>query len=87
MKRRFTVSKCHAKIFSASWSSKKRFGRSRLSYVLSRRMILSTHNLSSERLKNDFGEVDEEIFQGVELPCEFMFCISGFLKSDFDEVS
>jgi hypothetical protein len=29
-------------------------------------MALKTHNLPFGRLKNVFGEVDEEIFQGVE---------------------
>jgi hypothetical protein len=28
-------------------------------------------------LKNDFGEVDEAMFQGVERPYEHMFCIQG----------
>jgi hypothetical protein len=31
-------------------------------------------------LKNDFGEVDEAIFQGVERPWEFISCILGFKK-------
>jgi hypothetical protein len=38
-------------------------------------------------LKNDFGEVDEAIFQGVEMPCEIIFCISGIQKSDLDDVA
>jgi hypothetical protein len=41
-------------------------------------MVISTHNLSSERLKNDFGEVDEAIFQGAERPWEHIFCILDF---------
>jgi hypothetical protein len=32
-----------------------------------------THNPLSVCLKNDFGEVDEAIFQGVEGPCEIIF--------------
>jgi hypothetical protein len=28
-------------------------------------------------LKNDFGEVDEAMFQGIERACEFIFCILG----------
>jgi hypothetical protein len=31
-------------------------------------MVLRTHNLHFGRLKNDFGEVDEAIFQGFERP-------------------
>jgi hypothetical protein len=26
-------------------------------------------------LKNDFGEVDEEMIQGVERPCEIILCV------------
>jgi hypothetical protein len=37
-------------------------------------------------LKNDFGEVDEEKFQGVERPCELIFCFVVIKKSDLDEV-
>jgi hypothetical protein len=28
-------------------------------------------------LKNDFGEVDEAMFEGVERPFELIFCILG----------
>jgi hypothetical protein len=28
-------------------------------------------------LKNDIGEVDEAMFQGVYRPCELIFCIQG----------
>jgi hypothetical protein len=38
-------------------------------------------------LKNDFGEVDEGMFQGVERPCEIIFCILVIEKSDLDEVA
>jgi hypothetical protein len=33
-------------------------------------MFLITHHLPSGRLKNDFGDVDEAIFHGVECPKE-----------------
>jgi hypothetical protein len=32
-------------------------------------MALKAHNLPSGLFKNDFGEVDEAIFQSVEKPC------------------
>jgi hypothetical protein len=38
-------------------------------------------------LKNDFVEVDEAMFQGVKRPCELIFCILGFKKSDLDDVA
>jgi hypothetical protein len=41
-------------------------------------------NLPSARLKNDYGEVDEEIFQGVERQCEVIFCIMGIEKINLD---
>jgi hypothetical protein len=51
-------------------------------------MILRTHNLPSGRLKkNYFGEFDEVFFQGVERPCELIFCILRIEKSDLDEVT
>jgi hypothetical protein len=53
--------------------------------VFSRRMVLRTRNLPSERLKNDFLQVDVTMFQGVEIPCKFIFCILGIVKSDLDE--
>jgi hypothetical protein len=56
---------------------KKRIGRSPLSDVLSSRwpweLIICFQNL----LKKYFGEVNEAMFQGVEVPCEFIFCIVG----------
>jgi hypothetical protein len=45
---------------------KNRFGRSRLSDVLSRRMTLRPHNLPFEVLKNDFVAFDEVTFKGVK---------------------
>jgi hypothetical protein len=47
-------------------------------------MVLKTHNL--DVLENVFGEVDKPIFQGVERPCEFFFCILGIEISDLNEV-
>jgi hypothetical protein len=38
-------------------------------------------------IKNDFGEVNEAMFQGVERPCKIIFCFLGIKKSDLDEVS
>jgi hypothetical protein len=38
-------------------------------------------------LKNDFGEVDEVMFKGVERRCEIIFCILGIEKSDLDDVA
>jgi hypothetical protein len=38
-------------------------------------------------LKNDLGEVDESLFQGVEKPNELILCFLGIEKSDFDEVA
>jgi hypothetical protein len=55
--------------------------------VLSGKIALTTHNLPSVRLKNDFGEDDEAMFQGFERPYEFIFCIVGIEKSDLDEVA
>jgi hypothetical protein len=40
------------------------------------------HNLGV--LKYNFGEDDEAMFQGVERPCELIFCILGIKKSDLD---
>jgi hypothetical protein len=37
-------------------------------------------------LKNDFGEVDEAMLEGVR-PNEFIFCILSIEKSDLDEVA
>jgi hypothetical protein len=38
-------------------------------------------------LKNDFGEVDEAMFQGVERQYILIFCILSIEKSDFGEVA
>jgi hypothetical protein len=38
-------------------------------------------------LKNDFGEVDEAKFQGVERPYDLIFCILGIEKSDLGGVA
>jgi hypothetical protein len=46
-------------------------------------MTLRTHNLTSDVLKNDIGEVDKAMIQGVERPSEIIFCILGIEKSDF----
>jgi hypothetical protein len=59
MKQYFKVSKSHANSFLHPGHQKKRLGRSCLSDVLSWRMSLV------DVLKNEFGEVDEALFQGV----------------------
>jgi hypothetical protein len=64
-----------------------RFGRSRGSDVLSRRIALRTHNLPSRRLKKDFGEDDEALFQCVELPRELILCFLGIEMINLDEVA
>jgi hypothetical protein len=43
-------------------------------------MALRIYNLPSERPKSDFLEVDETMFQGVEMPCEIIFYIPGIKK-------
>jgi hypothetical protein len=37
-------------------------------------------------LKNDFGEVDEAMYGGVERPYKLIFCILGIEESDLGEV-
>jgi hypothetical protein len=65
---------------------KKRLGRSCLSDVLSRRMALRTHNLSSGSFKKLLWWSHEAMFQGVKRPCKIIFCIQGIEKTDLDEV-
>jgi hypothetical protein len=50
-------------------------------------MALRTHNLPSGRLKNDFVEVDEAMFQVVVRPYELIFCNLNIEKSDLDEIA
>jgi hypothetical protein len=38
-------------------------------------------------LKNNFVEVDEALFQGIENPCDLIFCVMGIGKSELDEVA
>jgi hypothetical protein len=38
-------------------------------------------------LINDSVEVDEEVFQGIESPCEHIFSILGIGKYHLDEVA
>jgi hypothetical protein len=38
-------------------------------------------------LKNEFVEVDEAMFQGVDGPCDNILCNPGKEKSDFHEVA
>jgi hypothetical protein len=44
-------------------------------------MALRTLNSLLDVLKADFGEVDDALFQGVERPCELIFCILGIKKA------
>jgi hypothetical protein len=48
-------------------------------------MELRIHNLPSGRLKNDFVEVDETMFEGVEIPYKFIFSNLCIEKSDLNE--
>jgi hypothetical protein len=48
-------------------------------------MALGIHNLPSERLKKDFGEVDEVMLQGVERLCEHIFLILCIVIGDLHE--
>jgi hypothetical protein len=50
-------------------------------------MALRTHYVPSRRSKNDFGEVDEAMFEGVERRYKFIFCILNIEKSDFGEAA
>jgi hypothetical protein len=50
-------------------------------------MALKTNYLPSDRLKNDFREVVEAMFQGVGMPCKFIFCIPGIEISELDDVA
>jgi hypothetical protein len=64
----------HAKSFSALRESQKvTMSRCRLSNDIGSQMVLTTHNLPSDRIKNDIGEVDEAVYQGVKMPCEIIF--------------
>jgi hypothetical protein len=38
-------------------------------------------------LKNDFGEKNKAMFEGVENPFELIYCIEGIEKSELDEVA
>jgi hypothetical protein len=51
IKRWFKVSKGQAKSYPVSWASKKAIFKKSLKLCLSRRMVLITHNLTSERVK------------------------------------
>jgi hypothetical protein len=50
-------------------------------------MAMIAHNLPSSVLKNDSGEVDEALIQGIEKPGEIIICILGIEKSYFYEVA
>jgi hypothetical protein len=49
-------------------------------------MVLRTYNMPSDVLKGDFCNVGEAIFEGVERPCELIFCILGIQKRDLEEL-
>jgi hypothetical protein len=46
-------------------------------------MALRTYSLSLGRLKNDFCEGDEAIYQGVRRPREIIICILGIENATF----
>jgi hypothetical protein len=71
--------------FRHFWHSKKRFGRSGGSDDLSRRIALKPIVCHLDVKKNDFVEVGEAIFQGVEFPCELIVCFLGIEKSDLEK--
>jgi hypothetical protein len=85
MKRCVMELKGHVKSFSVTWASKKRLLRFPFSDFLSRRMVLGTHNLPLDVLKNDFPEVDESMLLGDRGPREIIFCILGINKATFTE--
>jgi hypothetical protein len=58
-------------------------GLSRLNDVLKRRMARELKLCLLDVLIDDFDEVHETLFQGVEGPCVSIFCISGFEKVTF----
>jgi hypothetical protein len=66
---------------------KKRLGRSCLTEDLSSRIALELIIGLLDVLKNDFVEVDEAMFHGVERSCEIIFCILGIEESDLDQVA
>jgi hypothetical protein len=75
------VSKGHSKTFSASWALEKAALMKSLKFVLSRRIALELKICLLDVLKNDFGEADEAMFQGVEKPCEQILCFLGIEKA------
>jgi hypothetical protein len=81
------MSKGHSKIFSASRASEKETLMKSPKFLLITRMAFRTQNLPSRRLKNEFGEVDEVMFLGVENPCEHILCFLGIEKSNLVEVA
>jgi hypothetical protein len=64
---------------------KKRLGWSRFRDVLCCERPWELKISLLDVLKNDFGEVVEAVFQGVERPCELIFFTVCFEKSDLDE--
>jgi hypothetical protein len=80
------MSKGHLNAFTTILAFKKQFGRNRESNVLSRLKALKTPNLPTRRLKNDFGKVDEAVFQGVKRQCELIFCILDIKNSTWTKL-
>jgi hypothetical protein len=78
------VSKCNAKSFSTSTPYEKAIWMMSRKWFLSRRIALRKNNLPSGRLKKDYDEVDEAMIQGVDGPCELIFCIQVILKGEFN---
>jgi hypothetical protein len=48
-------------------------------------MALKTQYVPSRRLRNDFVDVDEAMFERVERHCEFILFILSIEKSDLDD--
>jgi hypothetical protein len=73
--------------FLHSGHSNKRFGLSRGSYVLSRRMALRTLICFLNVLKSYFVQVDEPMIQGVERPYKLIIYNLFIEKSCLDEIA
>jgi hypothetical protein len=73
------VQRPHELFFYILSIEKRDFG-GLLSDVLSTRMALTSLNLPSWRVKNDFGEVYKAMFEVVGSPYELIFYIRAFKK-------
>jgi hypothetical protein len=69
------------------WGIEKSLSWNRLNYVLNTRMPWELIIRLLYVLKDDFDKVDETMFQGVDGPCELIFCIPGIEKSVFHDLA